>query len=57
MSNLKDDYAGLWDSMSTQEERDIEAHFEDFRDGLTDNCDCNNCKEWREQERRDLENV
>lgn len=38
-------------------EIDEEEHFEAFLNGDTDDCYCSRCREWREQERRDYENV
>lgn len=46
-----------YEAYRTRIERDMDEHWEDFKDGFNDDCDCSLCREWREQERRDLENV
>lgn len=48
---------GLPYDYRTPAERDRDAHFEAFRDGLNDDCHCGDCEYWREIETRDRERV
>lgn len=41
----------------TPEDKERDEHFYDFKDGLNDDCPCLDCQSWREQERKDMENI
>ena len=46
-----------WPAYATQQERELDQHIADFKDGLNDDCECGVCLELRELERRNYEQV
>lgn len=56
MYNNGFDFSFPYDFRSNAD-KERDAHFEAFRDGLNNDCHCGDCEYWREIEGQDLEKV